>query len=68
MRMQNLPHNMKLIACDLSANKIIHRYLKEVEADLNVNAKFKIEAKNRQIQHELTLKKLARNESKRISE
>lgn len=59
---------MKLIACDLSANKIIHRYLKEVEADLNVNAKFKIEAKNRQIQHELTLKKLARNESKRISE
>ena len=49
----------------MSLNKIMHRYLVDVDNDLHVNLKFKLEAKNRAIHHELNAKKIASHKLKR---
>mmetsp|Transcript_8870 Transcript_8870/g.12141 ORF Transcript_8870/g.12141 Transcript_8870/m.12141 type:complete len:207 (+) Transcript_8870:1095-1715(+) len=53
MRMSDVDHSMNIIVCDLTQNKIMYRYLKDVESDLNVNRRYKQDAKNRKIQSEL---------------
>ena len=57
--MQDLEHSMNLVSCDMSLNKIMHRYLVDVENGLLVNQKFRHGAKNRAIQHELNAKRIA---------
>ena len=53
MRMSDVDHSMNLVVCDMNQNKVIHRYLKDMENDLNVNRRYKQDAKNRKIQAEL---------------
>ena len=54
MRMSEVEHSMNLVVCDMGKNLIMHRYLKDLEQDLNVNRRYKLDAKNRKIQAELT--------------
>lgn len=53
MRMSDVDHSMNLVVCDMNQNKVMHRYLKDMENDLNVNRRYKQDAKNRKIQAEL---------------
>lgn len=65
MRMKNLPHNMNIVSCDLNFNKIMHKFIIEVENGLQINLKYKQGAKNRAIQQELKEKQITSNKLKR---
>jgi len=55
-RMRDVDYSMNLVVCDLSLNKIMLKNMKEVESQLNINRRFKLEAKNRSIQLEVKMK------------
>ena len=40
LRTKNVSHNLSIVSCDLSMNKVMYKELKEIEAQLDVNRKF----------------------------
>ena len=43
---------MNLVSCDLSMNKVMHRDLRDLDAQLAINRKFKNDVKNIEIERE----------------
>ena len=44
--MKDIPHNLNLISCDLSMNKVMYKEMNDVEAQLAINRKFQQDVKN----------------------
>lgn len=54
-RTRDVPHSFEIVAFDLSRNKIQHKNLKEIEAQLAINHRFQTEKKNIQIARDVAV-------------
>ena len=46
LRMKDVSHNLNIIWCDLSLNKVMHKALNDVESQLAINRKYQQDVKN----------------------
>ena len=44
--MKDVSHNLNIIWCDLSLNKVMHKALNDVESQLAINRKYQQDVKN----------------------
>ena len=56
---------MNLVSCDLSMNKVMHHDLRDLDAQLAINRKFKNDVKNIEIEREKKQMKFAGTELQR---
>lgn len=64
-RMKDVPHNLNMINCDLSLNKVMHNALVEVENELAINRKFQQDVRNIAIERERRKMKASSSEFRR---
>ena len=63
--MKDVPHNLNMITCDLSMNKVMHKALHDIESQLEINRKFQQDVKNIAIEREKRQMKFSTKEINR---
>lgn len=65
IRMRDVGHNLNITNCDLSLNKVLHRQLEKIEAELLINRKFVQDVRNIEIKREKRKMKISATELRR---